>query len=116
MNARPSIVDVPHCRLLQGDVGSGKTIVSMLVMLATAQAGGQALMLAPTEILASQHYRVLTDLVESLPLSVRRQLGGTALSPVLLTGSTKVRCQGNVYTSGRVKGGFKGCVFQQDIV
>ncbi len=52
-------------RLLQGDVGSGKTVVALLAMLSAVEAGGQAAMLAPTEILARQHYDTLKPLAEA---------------------------------------------------
>ena len=51
--------DRPMLRLLQGDVGSGKTLVALLAMLEAVEAGAQAAMLAPTEILARQHYATL---------------------------------------------------------
>jgi ATP-dependent DNA helicase RecG len=65
-------------RLLQGDVGSGKTIVALLVMLLAIDNGYQACLMAPTEILAKQHFATLTRLLEKLPIPVK-----------LLTGSTK---------------------------
>jgi ATP-dependent DNA helicase RecG len=65
-------------RLLQGDVGSGKTIVSLLAMLLSADNGHQSCMMAPTEILAQQHYNSLQHLLKDMPLRV-----------ALLTGSTK---------------------------
>ncbi|MFZ6051956.1 ATP-dependent DNA helicase RecG [Halocola ammonii] len=65
-------------RLLQGDVGSGKTLVALLSMLIAVDNGFQACMMAPTEILATQHYETIRELVEPLGMSVR-----------LLTGSTK---------------------------
>lgn len=55
---------VPMNRLLQGDVGSGKTIVALTAMLAAAQDGQQAALMAPTSILAEQHYQTVTDLLE----------------------------------------------------
>ncbi len=57
--ARPA----PMLRLLQGDVGSGKTVVAFAAMLAAVAAGRQAALMAPTEILAEQHYRTLTNLL-----------------------------------------------------
>ncbi|MBP6017090.1 MAG: ATP-dependent DNA helicase RecG [Candidatus Promineofilum sp.] len=67
----------PMNRLLQGDVGSGKTIVAAAAMVTAAWAGAQSAMMAPTEILAEQHYRGLCGLLEPLGLKV-----------ALLTGST----------------------------
>jgi ATP-dependent DNA helicase RecG len=64
--ARP----VPMNRLLQGDVGSGKTIVAVMALLTAVEAGSQAVLMAPTEILAEQHLRTLRGLVEPLGLSV----------------------------------------------
>ena len=65
-------------RLLQGDVGSGKTIVALLTMLLAADNGYQSCLMAPTEILARQHFSSIKKLLGGLPINVR-----------LLTGSTK---------------------------
>jgi ATP-dependent DNA helicase RecG len=65
-------------RLLQGDVGSGKTIVALLTMLLAADNGYQSCLMAPTEILANQHYIGLNGLLKDLPVKIR-----------LLTGTTK---------------------------
>lgn len=65
-------------RLVQGDVGSGKTIVALMCMLMAIDNGFQACLMAPTEILATQHYNGLKELVENLPVEI-----------ALLTGSTK---------------------------
>ncbi|MBK6777753.1 MAG: ATP-dependent DNA helicase RecG [Flavobacteriales bacterium] len=65
-------------RLLQGDVGSGKTLVALLSMLIALDNGFQAAILAPTEILAQQHFNTLVGFLRDMPLQVR-----------LLTGSTK---------------------------
>ena len=67
-------------RLLQGDVGSGKTIVGLLAMLAVVEDGGQAVLMAPTEILARQHYEGIVRLAEAAGVQVS-----------LLTGKTKAR-------------------------
>lgn len=58
--------DHPMHRLLQGDVGSGKTIVALRAMLQVADGGGQSALLAPTEVLAHQHARSITSMLESL--------------------------------------------------
>ena len=60
----------PMQRLLQGDVGSGKTIVAALAMLQAAENGFQAVLMAPTEILAEQHYRKLVTWLEPLGIKV----------------------------------------------
>jgi len=70
----------PMQRLLQGDVGSGKTVVAALAMLHAVEAGYQAALMAPTEILAEQHYRKLAAWLEPLGLEV-----------AWLTGSLKKR-------------------------
>jgi len=62
--------ELPMLRLLQGDVGSGKTLVALMAMLAAVEAGAQAAMLAPTEILARQHYDTLVRLLAGLPVNV----------------------------------------------
>ncbi|MDX9921277.1 MAG: ATP-dependent DNA helicase RecG [Syntrophales bacterium] len=69
---------IPMHRLLQGDVGSGKTVVSMVPMLVACDNGFQSAIMAPTEILAEQHYRVMGAWAERL-----------GLKAVLLTGSLK---------------------------
>ncbi|MBV6409170.1 MAG: ATP-dependent DNA helicase RecG [Rhodocyclaceae bacterium] len=60
----------PMQRLLQGDVGSGKTVVAALAMLAAAENGHQAVLMAPTEILAEQHWRKLSQWLAPLNLSI----------------------------------------------
>jgi ATP-dependent DNA helicase RecG len=77
----------PMHRLLQGEVGSGKTVVALRAMLAVVDAGGQAALLAPTEVLAQQHHRTIRDLLG--PLAQAGELGGAdqATRVALLTGS-----------------------------
>jgi ATP-dependent DNA helicase RecG len=77
----------PMHRLLQGEVGSGKTIVALRAMLSVVDNGGQAALLAPTEVLAGQHLRTITKLLGNL--SQGGMLGGSekATRVVLLTGS-----------------------------
>ncbi len=62
--------EAPMLRLLQGDVGSGKTLVAAMALLIAVEAGAQGAMLAPTEILARQHYETLRSLLSGLPLNV----------------------------------------------
>ena len=61
----------PMNRLIQGDVGSGKTIVALLAMLAAVESGYQSALMAPTEILAEQHYLNIHTLVENLGLKIQ---------------------------------------------
>ncbi|ANS68234.1 ATP-dependent DNA helicase [Streptomyces lincolnensis] len=79
--------DHPMHRLLQGEVGSGKTMVALRAMLAVVDAGGQAAMLAPTEVLAQQHHRSVVEMMGELAQG--GMLGGAehATKVVLLTGS-----------------------------
>jgi ATP-dependent DNA helicase RecG len=62
--------EAPMLRLLQGDVGSGKTLVALEAMLIAVEAGAQAALLAPTEILARQHYANLQRMLAGVPVSV----------------------------------------------
>ncbi len=77
----------PMNRMLQGEVGSGKTVVALLAMLQMIDAGYQCAMLAPTEVLAEQHARSIRDVLG--PLAMAGQLGGDdeATAVALLTGS-----------------------------
>lgn len=75
-------------RLLQGDVGSGKTIVALLCMLLAADNGYQSCMMAPTEILARQHYESLNTLLDKIPVNI-----------ALLTGSTKTRERKKIFAA-----------------
>ncbi|HEX4846617.1 MAG TPA: ATP-dependent DNA helicase RecG, partial [Novosphingobium sp.] len=75
----------PMLRLLQGDVGSGKTVVALQAMLLAVEAGAQAALLAPTEILARQHHETLT-----------RMAAGTGVTIALLTGRDKGRARESI--------------------
>ncbi|MFG1816609.1 ATP-dependent DNA helicase RecG [Kribbella sp. NPDC049174] len=77
----------PMHRLLQGEVGSGKTVVALRAMLSVVDAGGQAVLLAPTEVLATQHHKTLTKMLGDL--AEEGMLGGAerATRVGLLTGS-----------------------------
>lgn len=73
-------------RLVQGDVGSGKTILAVILLLMCAKAGYQGVLMAPTEVLASQHYETFLSL-----------LGPFGVSVALLTGSTKAKEKREIY-------------------
>ena len=76
---------VPMLRLLQGDVGSGKTVVAVMAMLLAVESGAQAAFLAPTEILARQHHATLLGLLDSIGVRV-----------AILTGREKGRARESV--------------------
>lgn len=77
----------PMHRLLQGEVGSGKTVVALRAMLSVVDSGGQAALLAPTEVLAQQHFRTIKKLLGELADSGTLQAGEISTSVELLTGS-----------------------------
>ncbi|WMY77057.1 ATP-dependent DNA helicase RecG [Citricoccus sp. I39-566] len=80
--------DRPMSRLLQGEVGSGKTLVALRAMLQVVDAGGQAALVAPTEVLAAQHHRSLTAMLGPLAHAGRLDApDGPSTEVVLLTGS-----------------------------
>ena len=91
----------PMHRLLQGDVGSGKTMVALRAMLAVVDAGGQAVMLAPTEVLAQQHHRSIVQMLGAaadVPLDLFSEAEAPAFDPsrkqvkvALLTGSQNAK-------------------------
>jgi ATP-dependent DNA helicase RecG len=95
-------------RLLQGDVGAGKTVVALLAMAAMAESGAQSAMMAPTELLAAQHFRTLQPLAEAGGLRIalltgkqsaaerRAILEGVAAGPVNILVGTHALFQGNV--------------------
>lgn len=76
-------------RLVQGDVGSGKTILAFLAMVLTVENGYQAALMVPTEVLANQHFEAFTKLME--------EQGITSCHPVLLTGSTTLKEKRRIY-------------------
>ncbi len=86
----------PMSRLLQGDVGSGKTVIAISALLTAVQSGWQAAFMAPTEVLASQHYQTLSKWIPQLELNVDLLTGSTPKSrrkeilTDLVNGSTKI--------------------------
>ncbi len=82
---------IPMSRLLQGDVGSGKTVVALAAMLVTAAAGGQSALMAPTEILAEQHHRTMTEVMSQSGHNDPR------FTVRLLTGSTPAAERETIY-------------------
>ncbi len=79
--------DVPMNRLLQGEVGSGKTVIALRAMLAAVDAGGQAALLAPTEVLAAQHHRSVTTMLGDLARGGMLDGSEIGTRVALLTGS-----------------------------
>ena len=77
----------PMHRLLQGEVGSGKTVVALRAMLSVVDSGGQTALLAPTEVLAQQHYRTITQLLGKLAQAGTLEASDIGTKVELLTGS-----------------------------
>ncbi|MDO9576215.1 MAG: ATP-dependent DNA helicase RecG [bacterium] len=97
-----SDMESPHQmhRLLQGDVGSGKTIVAAICMLKAVESGYQTALMAPTEVLAEQHYFVLSELLSNLK--------NNHVIPYLLTGSTNSREREEIFK--KIRSGEAGIV------
>ncbi|MET9328040.1 ATP-dependent DNA helicase RecG [Tsukamurella sp. NPDC003166] len=83
--------DHPMTRLLQGEVGSGKTLVALLAMLAAVDAGHQAVLLAPTEVLATQHLLSISKMLGDLAEAGQLGAADAATTVTLLTGSMTVK-------------------------
>lgn len=98
----------PMHRLLQGEVGSGKTIVALRALLAVVDTGGQGALLAPTEVLAAQHFRSISATLGEL--ATAGMLGGSdrATRVVLLTGSTPAPVRREILA--QIKDGSAGIV------
>ncbi len=80
---------LPMNRLLQGDVGSGKTVVALCALLTAIQGGYQGAFMAPTEVLAEQHYISVRSMLEGLEIPDTRRLGGCRpVAVALLTNRT----------------------------
>lgn len=96
--------DRPMNRLLQGDVGSGKTVVAAIASYVAHRNGFQSVLMAPTEILAQQHYQTLTNLLKPFGLTVGIKTGSTKTEPgdvtvgthALISGSTEFKKLGLV--------------------
>ena len=101
--------NVRMLRLLQGDVGAGKTVVALLAALSSVEAGGQAVMMAPTEILARQHLKTIEPLCQA-----------AGINTSILTGREKGKTRAAIL-EGLASGGIHICVgthalFQDDVV
>src|ERR1700694_1464358 len=96
--------DAPMNRLLQGDVGSGKTIVAVIAMLAAMENGYQTALMAPTEILAEQHAR-----------NVKRLLAKTPFRVELLTGSLRGAAKRTLH-SALAAGEIHACIGTQALI
>ena len=87
----------PMHRLLQGEVGSGKTVVALRAMLSVVDSSGQAALLAPTEVLAQQHYRTITKLLGELAQAGTLQAGAIGTQVELLTGSLSTAAKKEIH-------------------
>src|SRR5205085_598147 len=98
----------PMHRLLQGEVGSGKTVCALRAMLQVVDAGGQAALLAPTEVLAAQHYRNVMDLLGGMARAGELEAAPEATRVALLTGSLGAAARRRVLEE--LRGGTAGIV------
>ncbi|CAN5475697.1 hypothetical protein BH18VER2_BH18VER2_01890 [soil metagenome] len=90
---------IPMNRLLQGDVGSGKTVVAIAAMLLAVEAGFQAALMAPTQILAEQHYEVLRRWLEPLGVPVSLRTGARKEDPLPLFAAANAATPGSARVS-----------------
>lgn len=96
-------------RLIHGDVGAGKTVIAALALLAAARAGRQGVLMAPTELLAHQHHRTLSDMLQPLGLQVDLLVGGMDTSArrrvmrALATGQTHLAVGTHALFQGEVR-------------
>jgi len=98
----------PMHRLLQGEVGSGKTVVALRAMLSVIESGGQGALLAPTEVLAAQHFKTITKLLGEFGQVGTLQGSGEGTSVALLTGSMSAAVKRE--TLAKIAGGDAGIV------
>src|SRR5262249_21433490 len=84
----------PMNRLLQGDVGSGKTVVAIAALLLAVEGGAQAALMAPTQILAEQHYAVLQRWLEPLGISIALRTAARKADPLILFDRANARSGG----------------------
>jgi ATP-dependent DNA helicase RecG len=98
----------PMHRLLQGEVGSGKTVVALRAMLSVIESGGQAALLAPTEVLAAQHFKTIYKLLGDLAQAGTLQGSGEGTQLALLTGSLSAQAKREAL--GKIKSGEAGIV------
>jgi ATP-dependent DNA helicase RecG len=94
--------------LLQGEVGSGKTVIALRAMLSVIESGGQAALLAPTEVLAAQHFKTISNLLGDLAQAGTLQGSGEGTQLALLTGSLNANQKREVL--GRIANGEAGIV------
>ena len=98
----------PMHRLLQGEVGSGKTVIALRAMLSVIESGGQAALLAPTEVLAQQHFKTITKMLGELALAGTLQGSGEGTQVALLTGSMSTAAKKEAL--GQIANGLAGIV------
>ena len=98
----------PMHRLLQGEVGSGKTVIALRAMLSVIESGGQAALLAPTEVLAAQHFKTISNLLGDLAQAGTLQGSGEGTQLALLTGSLSANQKREAL--GRIANGEAGIV------